>query len=422
MKRLYLRIYLAVLASIVLSVLLAGLAWRIFGGGESFFDRQEFFAEAAQAMLPPASAPAAEQKQALEKWSGLAGVGLALVGKDGQLIAGAGRVDIGPAEGGRFRPTRDTWFRRSVELKDGRILIGQRAHPRGRFGGPMNGPPGLLVILGLIAVSVAIAAWPVVRRLTRNLERLEAGVAAFGAGDLSRRVDVAGRDEVARLAQTFNQTASRIETLVQSNKTLLANASHELRSPLARLRMAAEALGDRAPPDMREEISRNVRELDQLVEEILTASRLDGTGPGNEAFEEIDLVALAAEEAARTGAELEAVGAVPPVKGNPRLMRRLVRNLLENAQRYGGAMPAEISVTAQPGGRVRLAVCDRGPGVPEADREKIFEPFYRRSGASEASGGVGLGLALVRQIAEGHGGTVRCEPREGGGACFVVEV
>jgi len=105
-----------------------------------------------------------------------------------------------------------------------------------------------------------------------------------------------------------------------------------------------------------------------------------------------------------------------------RLLRRALRNLLENARRYGGGGEIEVTTARAEGGAARLAVCDRGPGVPEALRERIFEPFYRLPGHAEQAGGVGLGLSLVRQIAERHHGSVTCRPREGGGSCFVLEV
>lgn len=424
MKRLYIRIYLAVLGSIILSILLAALVGRIVSDGETFFDRKEFFVEAAHAMLPPASAPLAEQKKALEKWRALSGINLVLVDKQGAIIAGAGKVAVGPSDGGKFRRWRDSFDRRSVELKDGRVLIGEREDHLKR---PFAGPGMFLVLLILVGLAVAVAAYPVVRRITRNLEKLETGVAAFGAGDLSARVSVQGRDEVARLATTFNQSAERVEQLVTSNKTLLANASHELRSPLARLRMGVEAISDSAPAALREELNQNVRELDQLVEEILVASRIeaggDAGGTGNDTFEKIDLAGLAAEECARTDAELEIKpGANSEVFGNARLLRRMIRNLLENAKRYGEGSPVSATIGAGEVNRIVLEVCDRGPGIPEAEREKIFEPFFRRAGGSEAHGGVGLGLALVRQIATHHGGNVICTGREGGGACFRAEL
>jgi signal transduction histidine kinase len=243
-------------------------------------------------------------------------------------------------------------------------------------------------------------------------------VDALGSGDLAARVDVEGRDEVAALAASFNRSAERIEALVGAHKTLLANASHELRSPLARIRMAIEMLKADAKPALKAELERDIAELDALVDEILVASRLDAVAT-LEAREEVDLLALAAEECARMDAALD--GEPTTIRGDPRLLRRLIRNLLENARRHGGGTPVEVTLVAAPQSAM-LRVCDRGAGVPEAERERIFEPFYRPAGAREREGGVGLGLALVRQIARKHGGEARCLPRTGGGSCFEVTV
>ena len=319
------------------------------------------------------------------------------------------------------------------------------------FGLPgLPGLPGLgalsegavvLALVVLLFLAVAAGAWPVVRRLTRRLEALKQGMEAFGAGALHQRVAEDGRDEVAAVAASFNRAAARVETLVRSHQSLLGNASHELRSPLARLKMAVSMLEDAAPAQrerLRQEIHANIGELDALVEEVLLASRLDAAQDALQK-EPVDLLALAAEEAARVQATVEAQGldkagapegAGPSlvVRGDERLLRRAVRNLLENARRYAGddvqvvVRPAVLAGPAgdHPGhpGHVELRVCDRGPGVPEAWRERIFEPFLRLPGHAEHEGGVGLGLSLVRQIATRHGGQVRCEPREGGGSCF----
>jgi signal transduction histidine kinase len=291
----------------------------------------------------------------------------------------------------------------------------------------------LLALLALLFAAVAAGAWPVVRQLTRRLEALKRGVEAFGGGALHERVAVEGRDEVAALAGSFNRAAERIEALLRSHQSLLANASHELRSPLARLKMAL-AMIDEAPPARRDalraEVDANIAELDALVEEVLLASRLDAAADAV-ARDPVDLLALAAEEAARTGAEV--AGSAPLVAGDERLLRRALRNLLENARRYGvasdapatsvdadAATPAvEVTVEAD-AAEVRVRVCDRGPGVPEALRERIFEPFFRLPGHAEREGGVGLGLSLVRQIAERHGGRVSCSARPGGGSCFTL--
>jgi signal transduction histidine kinase len=284
----------------------------------------------------------------------------------------------------------------------------------------------------------------VVRWLTLRLERLQQGVERWGQGDLSVRLPVQGHDEVAFLAERFNVAAERVQAVVQSHKALLANASHELRSPLARIRMGLELMDASTPTQrhiQRQEIARNIAELDQLIDEILLASRMDAADAPALHLETIDLTGLAAEECARTGAQLT-VQAQPMLQGDARLLRRLLRNLLENARRYGAAAAPTTSATPpteasddesgvvltldqfSQGGvpHARVTVDDRGPGVPEAMRQRIFEPFFRLAGASERDGGVGLGLALVQTIARQHGGTVRCEGRPGGGARFVVEL
>jgi signal transduction histidine kinase len=274
----------------------------------------------------------------------------------------------------------------------------------------------------LLFVAVAAGAYPVVRHLTRRLQALKQGMETFGAGQLSHRVEVVGRDELASVAASFNHAAQRVEALVRSHQSLLANASHELRSPRARMKMALAMLGD-ATPDQREhlkrEIDTNIGELDALVEEVLLASRLDALRD-LERHDKVDLLGLAAEETARVDATLDQTGeaSLPVITGDERLLRRALRNLLENAKRYGGD---EVDVQLQHAGKqVLVRVRDRGPGVPSDLCERIFEPFYRLPGHAEKSGGVGLGLSLVKQIAERHGGSVRCEAREGGGSCFVL--
>jgi signal transduction histidine kinase len=275
-------------------------------------------------------------------------------------------------------------------------------------------------MLGIVAVAVALGSYPIVRRLTMRLEDLRRGVERWGEGDLSARMPEKGNDEIAFLARRFNHAAERIENLLKANRSLLANASHELRSPLARIRMGLELMDPEPSPRTRDEITRNIGELDQLIDEILLASRLDTRDADIGTVEAVDLTGLAAEESARAGAELDTADSQQTlvVQGVAKLLRRAIRNLLENARRYSSG-PVLVDV-ARRDGRAVVRVCDRGPGVPEAERERIFEPFYRLRGASEREGGVGLGLALVRSIAQRHHGSAHCEANPGGGACFVI--
>jgi len=314
----------------------------------------------------------------------------------------------------------------NLTLNDGRALT-LRVAPRERNPqpsafAPWRSPFGLGWMVALVGVAVALGVYPIVRRLTKRLEELQRGVQRWGEGDLSVRVAEDGQDEVADLSNRFNAAAARIEQLVRSHKSLLANASHELRSPLTRIRMGLELMGERPSLAARDEISRNIAELDQLIDEILLASRLDAKEADMGTVETVDLTGLAAEECARVEADLEVIdgtdGDVLTVRGVPRLLRRAIRNLLENARRYGAG---ETSVElGSRNGAAEIRVNDRGPGVPAALRDRIFEPFYRLPGASERNGGVGLGLALVKSITERHGGNVRCEDRPGGGASFVI--
>ena len=294
-------------------------------------------------------------------------------------------------------------------------------------------PWGFALALGLMAIAVGLGAYPIVRRLTRRLEALQNGVDQWGAGRLSARVPVEGSDEVAALATKFNHAAAQIETLVTSHKSLLANASHELRSPLARIRMALTLL--QATPDKASEasskatvneINQNIQELDSLIEEILLASRLDSPEASIGTLESFDLMGLAAEECARTSAELQVADNTQgtfDMQGHPKLIRRLLRNLLENAQRHNDAAQGAVILALTRGKQqLVITVSDYGAGVPAGECSRVFEPFYRAKNASERDGGVGLGLALVKTIAMRHGGSAVCEDTRGAGGRFVVSL
>ena len=310
-----------------------------------------------------------------------------------------------------------------------RLLDGQTMHmhmPRPASGN-WHAPFGFFWMLGLVAIAVALAIYPIVRRLTRRLEALQRDVERWGNGDLSVRMPTEGGDEVGFLAKGFNRAAEQVSTLMKtredlltSQKSLLANASHELRSPLTRIRMGIELMGGAPESAAKAELTRNINELDQLVGEILLASRLDAKEADLGTVEEVDLVGLCAEECARMHAQLDVEVASVTVSGVSKLLRRVVRNLLENANRSAAG---EVTVSiCQTGHDAVLQVKDRGPGVPAELVDRIFEPFYRLPGASERDGGVGLGLSLVRSITLRHGGSIRCSNREGGGACFEVRL
>ncbi|MFT3778537.1 MAG: ATP-binding protein [Ottowia sp.] len=421
-RHLYVRIWLAALAGVVVVVLAAAWAWRV----------------------------AEEQRSVpLPREVTLSSVDQARVGRGTALRTSR------PGEAAEFLITMEDGRRFTMEFgpRQDRRVPPPWLHPQ----------TGIFWLLGMVGLATAVGLFPIVRRLTQRLEALQRGVQRWGEGDLSARVAEDGQDEVADLSRRFNAAAARIEqlmdrqaALLQSQKSLLANASHELRSPLARIRMALELMGPPRSPaaqgalpaegagpalgrpggglsgtaagaSARAEISRNIAELDQLVDEILLASRLDAREADLGTVEPVDLIGLLAEECARVGVELTlGPGTLEVVvPGVAKLLRRAVRNLLENALRHGGRTGRASEVAAElgtAGGQAVLHVDDRGPGVPPAQRERIFEPFYRLPGASEREGGVGLGLALVKSIAERHRGQVRCGNREGGGARFTLHL
>jgi two-component system, OmpR family, sensor histidine kinase RstB len=407
MRRLYQKIYLTIVASLVLVVIVAGAIWRLGAENTPAAQAFEMAGELVSVLLPAADAPRAAQQAVVERIGSRLRADVAVFDSARQLIASTGA----PLP----RPLRDTggWIHSaqgaawSLHLPDGRWFV-VRASPRHRA--PFV---GLLLMLGSIALAVAVAAYPVVRGLTRRLERLQTGVETLGAGNLATRVKVEGRDEVARLADAFNRSAGRIEELVNAHRLLLAHASHELRTPLSRLRLAIELYGKSGEAKYKDQIEHDIIELDALVDEILLSSRLSAH-PTLQTVEEVDLLAIAAEECARAeGCSLDGTPAL--VKGDARLLRRLVRNLLENAQKHGKP-PVEIELRRERNGFV-LDVIDAGPGIPEAERERVFTPFHR---LSEDNAGTGLGLSLVRQIARLHGGDAVVAPRPSRPSCFRV--
>jgi signal transduction histidine kinase len=412
MRRLYLQIYAAFLAILVLFALVASLGWWLAHPDAEERRLLDGVARLIARALPAASAPRAEQEQALARLANDLAVDAALRAPDGALLAAVGgALPAPPVDQGGSLLLRAPGGPPAVALRlpDGRWLLARRPH--------REHGAGWLAAIAALAASIGVGAYPVARRITRRLERLRSEVEELGAGDLRARARVEGNDEVAALARSFNRAAARIEGLVAAQRGLLASASHELRSPLARIRMALELFPADARPELRARVEKDVAELDELIGEILLASRLEAQVPPTRR-EDVDLLALLAEEAARTNASVS--GEPARVRGDARMLRRLVRNLLENARRHAGASTVEASVEAAPGGGALLRVEDRGPGVPEPERERIFEPFYRPAGPGE--GGVGLGLALVRQIARHHGGDCRYRPRAGGGSSFEVEL
>lgn len=326
-----------------------------------------------------------------------------------------------------------------------------------RFLAALRSPGNARWVLLLFGAAVLAATGWVSWRMTRRLGRLQRDIGRWSAGELAHRADESGGDEAAALAQHFNRAAAQIQTLLhekdallRAQKMLLANASHELRAPLNRI-LNAEALLPGGPENEQwhEDIRNAVRTMDELTEDILDSSRLEAGQDDMDKATETDVLALVIEECVQEDVALkdargrfwlnpsqesafgetafgDGSGALPAprsfvVLGVERLLRRAVGNLLRNARRYGGSEGVCVTLDTE-GGSVVLHVDDSGPGVPEDERDDIFRPFYRTKSASESQGGWGLGLAMVRTIAERHGGSAECSAAPGGGARFTLRL
>ncbi|MGI9332325.1 MAG: HAMP domain-containing sensor histidine kinase [Gammaproteobacteria bacterium] len=415
--RLFWQIYFGFVAVVVVFALLAASGWWLFDESDDESAKLEVVAEILSGGLPGPDAPPGELEGTLKRIGSRFEGRLSVYGADGAHLASSGNPvrlprrhrGAGPGfEQGVFHGRRGHGL--ALQLPDGRWVVGRPNASR---------KLGLLKALGLLALAIGLGAWPLARRIVRRLEGLHAGVQSFGSGDLSARVAVQGRDEVAALATAFNQAAERIERLVDAQRSTLAGASHELRSPLARMRLSLELLAQGPRPQLLRQLESDIAELDALIAELLIASRLQA-GTHSNAFEPVDLLALAAEEGARVDATLSGEAVV--IEGDLRLLARALRNLFENAQRHGEGSPIECSVGRTAEAEALVVVSDDGPGIAPEERERIFEPFYRPRGTTEDGRGVGLGLALVRQIARRHGGDVRCVQPDGGGSRFELRL
>ena len=283
---------------------------------------------------------------------------------------------------------------------------------------------GLLVLLGLAVVgALGTSRW-----MLRPLEVARDAMRRVADGDLSHRAP-SGADAAGQMGETFNRMAEQVEGLVTGQRDLMAAVSHELRTPLTRMRLQLAMLRDeqgRADPARIAALEADIGAVDALVGELLESARLD-QGVMALLLVPTDLGELCAE--ALGGVDLgdrPVVYAVPDglvVVLDRRRILRVLTNLLSNAVRYTPP-EAEVTLAAEiVDEKLRLRVADRGPGVAREDLPRLFDPFFRAEASrSRATGGLGLGLMLVRQIAEAHGGQVRAEARAGGGLSVTVEL
>ncbi len=271
----------------------------------------------------------------------------------------------------------------------------------------------------LAGVAIAIAATGLIAwRLNRPLARLARAAEALGKGGDPEPVPESGPSEVRAVAAAFNRMKESLKHDERERTTFLAGISHDLRTPLARLRLDAEMLEGRVDAATQKGMIADIEDMNAIIDQFIDFARSEAT----EAFSPVDLGAVArgcAERAARAGARITCeVADLPPLMLRPLAIQRLVDNLIQNAVKHGGG---EILVrTARRGDEAVVSVLDRGPGIPAADIERLKEPFTRRNEARSGRSGAGLGLAIVARIAKAHGARFDLAPREGGGLAASV--
>lgn len=290
-----------------------------------------------------------------------------------------------------------------------------------------------LLLAGFVPLTmllVGTTTWRLVGRTLSPVEAIRTQVAEISSTALDRRVPVPSTgDEIDRLARTMNEMLDRLEASARRQRTFVADASHELRSPMTVIRTRLE-VGLAHPnsadwPALARGWLTEQRRLERLVDDLLLLARVDEAAPAaTPSIVDLDELVLraAGDLHARSDVRVDVtrVGG-GRVRGDAEQLRRAVTNLLDNAERH--AASAVQCTLSQSDGVVELVVSDDGPGVPEADRERIFERFVRLNEARDRrTGGAGLGLAIVRDLVTRHGGTVDLADRDGGGASFVVRL
>lgn len=286
----------------------------------------------------------------------------------------------------------------------------------------IQAPMAAVGLVSLGALLVWLTALIVVRRMTRTLAQLSSAAAQVGQGKMPQPLPEHGARELVTLAQTFNQMANEVQALLANRTTLLAGISHDLRTPIARMRLAVAMLPEATDPKLIAQIEHDLVQMNQLIADFLDMAR----GLNTEASQPCDIAALlkqVAEDNQRGGAIVTVdAPTICEINIAPHALQRILTNLIQNALRYSNNQPVLITCKTQADGVV-IAVLDRGPGIPEDQLESVFRPFFRlESSRNLATGGSGLGLAIARQLAQVHGWHLSLAAREGGGLVATLRV
>lgn len=398
------QVFAALVVAIVAAGATVGTVFWTFGGGSEWHDEvHRAHAFVGQRLAEVWDDPPA-RRALLRSAATELGIGVAARDAHGLRLETFGRTDCprplairvpshGPLEG-RVQVCMDRFTARS---------------PRWVF-------PFALAMSALVLWGVA-GLWA--RRLARPLRELTRVARELGEGKLESRARLwhGARGEVGELGHALNEMAARIERQMAEQRQLLAAVSHEMRSPLARLRLLVEIAREDRARDVLTEIEGELVEMDALVEDLLAGARLDFKAVTKSELDPREIAVRAAERLATDRPEIAIEGEPGKLRADPTLLGRAIGALLDNARKHGGG--AKVLRVRATDREVRFEVDDAGPGIPTADLPHVFQPFYQGGSAAKARG-VGLGLAIVQRIAQAHGGRALAENLPGGGARVAI--
>ncbi len=283
-------------------------------------------------------------------------------------------------------------------------------------------PMVLILVIGGGIVLTLLTSFAIVRRVVGPLDLLYSAVREVGQGNWPPPIAENGPEELATLARAFNSMSSELQALMENRTVLVAGISHDLRTPLTRLGLAVEMLGEDSDPRLVADIRHDLAVMETLIRQFLQLAQ----GLSDEHVEELDLWEILKAhvmDLQRQGFEVQLSGRHHCLfPGNPLALDRILTNLLDNAAHHGGGKPIDVDLQSDKHS-ICVRIRDRGPGIPDAQREAVFRPFYRLETArSEHTGGSGLGLAIASQLAIKNGWTIKLEPRHGGGTVAKLEL
>lgn len=314
----------------------------------------------------------------------------------------------------RGDPGESQWLWVDIPTARGPVRVGFSSERSGVF------PPGALALILIVgAAATFITSAYLARRLTAPLRRLSTAARRMGAGDCPEPLPGGGPEEFDTCVTSFNRMVTQVRDLLASRTTLLAGISHDLRTPLTRMRLALGMLSEGHDPELAHRLMRDVDAMNELIGRCLELGQGFDELPG-----EADPGALLNEivdAARRAGNQVEYHPSAPTrIRMRSLAFRRAVGNLLDNALRYGGDEPTAVEFDPE---RQEIRVLDRGPGIPENEREAVFRPFHRlEPSRSTRTGGSGLGLAIVQQLVDANGWQVRLATRPGGGTIAILQL